>query len=280
MQFWKKVADIDRRWIYLMVAIAVVFPMVVVMQFPVELTPEARQLFEAIDSLPDSSVVMLTFDYYPSAMAETRPMSIAALRHMFSKNMKVVTLSNIPLGGPTIAEDVTREIAGEYGKVYGVDFVNLGYRANYVAVMHGLASSIESIFKADFTGHNLRDLPMMDKIKNYKDIKFIFVVADNATIDYWISIVNAQYGVPVGGGVTAVVAPKMYAFVEAKQLTGLLGGMKGAAEYEKMVKLAGSATRGMDSQSLVHLLIIFFVIVGNVAYFATRGKDKKGVSNG
>nr|MBN2278275.1 hypothetical protein [candidate division Zixibacteria bacterium] len=274
MKFWDRVANIDRRWIYLMVAAAVFFPMIVVMKFPVELTPETRQLFNAIDSLPDSSVVMLTFDYYPSAMAETRPMSEAALRHMFSKNMKVVTLSNIPLGGPTIAESVTRAIAKEYGKVYGVDYVNLGYRANYVAVMHGLASSIESIFKSDFTGTSLKDLPLMDHVKNYRDIKFIFVVADNATIDYWISIVNAQYGVPVGGGVTAVVAPKMYAFVEARQLTGLLGGMKGAAEYEKMVKIAGSATRGMDSQSLVHLLIIFFVIVGNISFFITRRKDK------
>ncbi|RKX30756.1 MAG: hypothetical protein DRP46_04760 [Candidatus Zixiibacteriota bacterium] len=274
MGFWDKVSNIDRRWIYLMVAVATFFPMIVVMQFPVELTPEAVQLYEAIDNLPDSSVVMLTFDYYPSAMAETRPMSIAALRHMFSKDMKVVTVSNIPLGGPTIAEDVTRSIAKEYGKEYGVDYVNLGYRANYVAVMHGLATSIESIFKADFTGTPLKDLPLMQDVKNYNDIEFIFVVADNATIDYWISIVNAQYNIPVGGGVTAVVAPKMYAFVEAKQLTGLLGGMKGAAEYERLVKISGSATRGMASQSLVHFLIIFFVIIGNVAYFVTRKHEK------
>jgi len=274
MGFWDKISNIDRRWIYLLVALATFFPMIFVMQFPVELTPEVIQLYEAIDSLPDSSVVMLTFDYYPSAMAETRPMSVAALRHMFSKDMKVVTVSNIPLGGPTIAEDVTRSVAKEYGKEYGVDFVNLGYRANYVAVMHGLASSIESIFKADFTGTSLKDLPMMNEIKNYEDMEFICVIADNATIDYWISIVNAQYGIPVGGGVTAVVAPKMYAFVEADQLTGLLGGMKGAAEYELLINQPGTATRGMDSQSLVHFLIIFFVIVGNIGFFATRKKSK------
>jgi len=275
MGFWDKLQHIDRRWIYLLVAIAVFVPMVVVMQFPVEITQEARQLFEAIDELPDSSVVMLTFDYYPSAMAETQPMSIAALRHMFSKDMKVVTLSNIPLGGPSIAERVTREIALEYNKEYGIDFVNLGYKANYVAVMHGLASSIEAIFPSDYSGTPLRDLPLMDKVKNYRDIEFIFVVADNATVDYWISIVNAQYGKPVGSGVTAVVAPKMYSFVDAGQMTGLLGGMKGAAEYERMIGINGSAIRGMDAQSLVHLLVIFFVIVGNVGFFMSRGKDGK-----
>lgn len=113
----------------------------------------------------------------------------------------------------------------------------------------------------------------METVKNYDDMKFIFVVADNATIDYWITIVNAQYGIPVGGGVTAVMAPKMYAFIESGQLTGMLGGMKGAAEYEKLVKKLGSATRGMDSQSLVHLLIIALVLIGNIGYFASRKKE-------
>ncbi len=273
--FWDKLQNIDRRWIYLLVGCAVLFPMIITMQFPVRLTPESRQLFNAIDRLPDSSVVMLTFDYYPSTLAETEPMSIAALRHMFKKNMKVITISNIPLGGPSIAERVTREIAKEYNKVYGVDFVNLGYKYGYVAVMQGLAGSIERIFPYDNTGHLLSDLPLMKKVKNYDDIKFIFVVADNATLDYWISIVNAQYGVPVGGGVTSVMAPKMYAYVESKQLTGLLGGMKGAAEYEIQLGIPGAATRGMNSQSLVHLVIMLFVVIGNIGYFVSRRNNRK-----
>ncbi len=274
MTFWDKISDIDRRWIYLLVAIAVLFPMIVVMRFPIEITPEARQLFQAIEDLPDSSIVMLTFDYYPSALAETEPMSRAALRHMFAKDMKVVTISNIPLGGPSIAERVTRMIAEEYDKEYGVDYVNLGYKYGYVAVMHGLADSIARIFPSDYSGTPLMELPLMQKVINYDDIEFIYCVADNATVEYWISIVNAQYGVPVGSGVTAVMAPKMYSFVESGQMTGLLGGMKGAAEYEKLAKKVEKATMGMDSQSLVHLLVIFLVLVGNAGFFVTRNKKK------
>jgi hypothetical protein len=274
MNFWEKLLGMDRRWVYFMVAISVIFPMLVVIKFPVELTPEAEELYNAVQSLPDSSSVFLTFDYYPSTLAETEPMSIAALNQMFRKNMKVVTMTTIPLGGPSIAERVTRKIAAKYGKVYGVDYVNLGYKANYVAVLKGMGSSIESIYPSDNSGTPLKDLPLMQKVKNYNDIKFIFIVADNGIVDYWISIVNAQFGVPVGAGMTAVMAPKMYPFVQAKQLTGLLGGMKGAAEYELLVNLEGTATRGMDAQSMVHLLIIFFVLVGNIAFFASRKKRK------
>ncbi|MCX6827420.1 MAG: hypothetical protein NTV06_09205, partial [candidate division Zixibacteria bacterium] len=194
MNFWNKISYLDRRWIYLLVAISVIFPMLVVVKFPVELTPEAEQLYNAVESLPDSSAIFLTFDYYPSTLAETEPMSIAVLNQMFRKNMKVITMTTIPLGGPSIAERVTRKLAAQYHKVYGVDYVNLGYKANYVAVLKGMGSSIESIYPADNSGTPLRNLPLMQRVKNYKDIKFIFAVADNGIVDYWISIVNAQFG--------------------------------------------------------------------------------------
>lgn len=275
MDIWEKLNAIDRRWIYLLMFISILVPTIFVVKFPIELTPEAEQLYNAVEELPDGSVIMLTFDYYASALAETEPMSIAALRHMWRKDMKVITLSNIPLGGPTIAERITRQIAEEYGKEYGIDFVNLGYKANYVAVMHGLADSIGFIFPTDYSGTPLAELPLMQEVINYDDMEFIYCIADNATVDYWVSIVNAQYNIPVGAGVTAVMAPKMYSFLEAGQMTGLLGGMKGAAEYEKMVGKPGTATIGMDAQSMAHLLIIFLVMVGNLGYFVTRNKAKK-----
>jgi hypothetical protein len=269
VNFWDRVKGLDRRWVYLMVALAVIWPFISPAKLPVSITPEARMLFDAVEALPDSSTVMLVFDYYPSTIAECQPMAIAALHHFFRKNCRVITLSNIPLGGPSMAEQVTRTLAGEYHKVYGIDYVNLGYKANYVAVLSGMGSSIESIFPADNSGTPLGELPLMRSVRNYREIAFIFEVADNATADYWVSIVHAQYGTPMGCGTTAVSAPKYYAFVSSGQFVGLLGGMKGAAEYEQLVHKPDRAVKGMDAQSLVHLLIIALVILG---HFAGRRK--------
>ena len=116
---------------------------------------------------------------------------------------------------------------------------------------------------------------MMDSIINYEQIAFVFEVADNATADYWVSIVNAGYGVPMGIGATAVMAPKYYAFVGSGQIVGLLGGMKGAAEYEILVEKPDAAFRGMDIQSLVHFMIIAFVIVGNLAFFVRKSRQRR-----
>lgn len=272
---WHKFAKLDRRWIYLSVAITVIIPLIWRVDIPISITPEARQIFDAIEALPDSSTVMLTFDYYASATPETEPSSRAALHHLFRKDCKVVTMTTIPLGGPAISERVTREIAALYDKEYGVDYINLGYKANYIAVLSGMGSSIETIYPADNSGVPLSRFPIMDNIKNYDDIDFIFVVSDNAIVDYWISIVNAQYHTPVGAAVTAVSAPKYFPMVSSGQMTGLLAGMKGAAEYEILVGERASAVKGMGAQSLVHFLIIFLVILGNVGYFVARSKDEK-----
>lgn len=278
MNFWEKMQQLDRRWVYLMVAIAVIIPFIVSAKFPISITPEAQMLFDAVEAVPDSSTVMVVFDYYPSTIAECEPMAITAVNHFFRKDCKIITLSNIPLGGPSMAERVTREIAVKYGKTYGQDFVNLGYKANYVAVLSGMGTSIASIFPADNSGTPLTQIPMMDSVTNYEQVAFIFEIADNATADYWVSIVNAQYGTPIGCGTTAVSAPKYYAFVGSGQFVGLLGGMKGAAEYEILAKEPGTATTGMGAQSLVHLLIIFLVIVGNVGFFLGRRANKEELS--
>jgi hypothetical protein len=275
IELFSKLKSIDRRYIFLFIGAAAFIPLIVPLSLPLGVTPSSQNLFNAVDSLKEGSVVMLTFDYYPSTLPETEPMSYAALRQLFQKNIKVITLTTIPLGALSVMEEVVNNVAREYHKVYGTDYVNLGYKYGYVAVMLGMGRNISDIFPRDNYDHKLEDLPLMREVKNYSDVDFIFVVSDNATVDYWVSLVNAQFGVPMGAGVTAVMAPKCYSYLQTKQLVGLLGGMKGAAEYEKLTKNPGRAMRGMDPQSIIHLLIIVFIVLGNVGYFVSKKQKEK-----
>lgn len=75
---------------------------------------------------------------------------------------------------------------------------------------------------------------------------------------------------------------KLYPYLQTKQLSGLLAGLKGASEYEHLVKEAGysegarRASRGMDALSTMHLVIIAFIILGNIGFFLSRWSAKKG----
>ena len=53
--------------------------------------------------------------------------------------------------------------------------------------------------------------------------------------------------------------------------------MKGASEYEQISGFKGMATAGMGAQSIVHLLLIIFIILANISYFYEKRKEKLGI---
>jgi hypothetical protein len=53
-----------------------------------------------------------------------------------------------------------------------------------------------------------------------------------------------------------------------------MGGLKGAAEYEKLIGHTEAATKAMDVQSIAHSVIVLFIIIGNIAFFASRRKKR------
>ena len=273
---WERMQHVDRRVIYTLIFISVIIPVLKPLHLPTLVTPETQAFFETVDSIPPESVVLFPFDFWPSTLAETEPMAVAGLRHCFGKDLYVVGLSNVGIGGPSIAERLLDSIGTEFGKTYGEDYVNLGYKAGYQSVLLGLGNDISAIFPTDHRGTRLDEIPLMQRVPNYDSVDFVLIVSDNAMVDDWVSLVNARYGLPMVAGVTAVMAPKMLSYVQANQLSGLLGGMKGAAEYEMLIGHVAKASAGMDAQSLIHLLIILFIVLGNLGHVMTRRRKERG----
>ena len=71
-------------------------------------------------------------------------------------------------------------------------------------------------------------------------------------------------------------AAEYYAFLQTGQFVGMLGGMKGGAEYEEInetrleVKVRRVASIAMDAQNAVHIFIIVIVIMGNISFFVLK----------
>ena len=115
----------------------------------------------------------------------------------------------------------------------------------------------------------------MDGVRNFDNIDLIISLsAGDPGVREWIMIAQGRYGKKVAGGVTAVSAPAFYPYLNAGQLQGLIGGMKGAAEYETMLQTSGTASRGMDAQSIAHGLIIFFILFANFFYLIGKRRKK------
>jgi len=275
MGLLEKFLQIDRRWIFLAIAIAVVVPFFLPMGLPVVVTKPVRDLYNAVDAIPpNSEPLFISVDYAPSTIPELDPMTLAVLRHAFSKDIRVVALTLDP-AGYGLAERALESVAREYGKERNKDYVYLGFQPGIAAVVLGMGTDIKGVFPEDAYGTPLSEIPMMDGIRNYDQIPLLITMASSGVIEAWVIYAHQPYGARIGAGVTAVMATDYYPFLDTGQLVGLLGGMRGAAEYEELIKHPDAGVRGMDSQSVIHVLIIVLIVLGNIAYFGSKKRSQE-----
>jgi hypothetical protein len=277
MSWAEKVLQVDRRWIFLAIAIAVTIPFFLPLGLPVVTTPPVQSLYDAVDELePNAAPLLLSIDYAPATLPELEPMSMAILRHCFEKDVNVVVMTLHP-AGYGLAERAVMNAAAEFDAVYGEDYAFLGFQPGVSAVILGMGINIRNVFPADAYGVPVDDLPLMQSVRNYDDIPLVISLAGWSAAEAWVYFAHQPYRQTVGAGVTAVMATDFYPYLNAGQLVGLLGGMRGAAEYEGLIQRPDQGTRGMDSQSVIHLLIIVLIAIGNAAYFISRrGKAPSG----
>ena len=264
---------IDRRIIFIFVALAVIIPSFLRVSFPITVSQPTRSIYDFIDELPAESTILMAFNYGPSSLAELEPMAAAVLRHCFRKKVRVIgmTLFNV---GARLGDRVMSDTAAEMGAVDGEDHVFLGFRPGGALVILGMGTAIDSVFDADYRGKPLSEIPMMQDVKNYDQIALVLDLASSATPGEWIKYTITKYNQQVAAGVTGVMISELYPFIQTGQLVGLMPGLSGAAQYEKLIDTPEKGTAGMSVQSFVHLLIFALVVIGNVAFFIQRRRTQ------
>ena len=270
MSWTRRVLSLDRRLIFILVGVGTALPLLFPVNLPIAVTPRVQAAHDVIDNLKPGSTVLLALDFEPDVMAELLPMSKAVLRHCFQKNLKVIVLTLYP-AGPGLCEQAIRSASEAEKKVRNVDYVFLGYKSGFQTVMIGIGESIRQQFPVDFYHTPLDSIPVMRGVDSYKQIDLVVNLTASSGADYWIQFAATRYRKPLVLGTTAVMATDYYPYLSSRQVLGLIGGMKGAAEYERIMDLFGDARRGMDAQSMVHVIVALLVILGNVAYLATKG---------
>jgi len=244
---------------------------------PLGSSKPVKQFHDAIAALPEGSIVLMSCDYDPGGKPEMVPMTRTAFRQLMERHCRVV-ITCLWTGGSGLVDATIESMAQEmraegHDIVYGRDYVDLGYKAGYEAVMVLMGKGIANAFPQDQRANVTASLPLMHEVRDYSS----FALLVNISAGYpgtkeWVQQVNSRFHLPMVSACTAVSAPEYYPYLQAGQLHGLLGGMAGAAEYEILVGAPGLATRGMDAQSLAHLFIAFMIILGNLAFLAGSKK--------
>ena len=280
--------SLDRRIIFLIVGLSVLIPLLKPewIDLPIRSTPESQIVFDEINKLNAGDKMLLSFEYSPSTKPEIHPMAIAILKHLYAKNIQVYGFALWP-DGNFMSTEAFSEVSDDYDKKYGVDYVNLGYKPGGEAVIKGIASDIRTLYPVDLQGTSINDIPMMEDVVNIEDFDFVFSLsAGFPGSKEWVQYACDPKNIPLSTGCTSIQVTDIMPYVENNQIRGILAGMPGAAEYESLVEAElqkmeisgkpGEASGMMAAQSIAHVVIVLFIIFGNISYFITRKKNRKG----
>ena len=266
----QRLLRIDRRIIFLLVALLTLTFILHPVGLALRVSPEVRSVYEYVDKLPEGAAFLLSMDFDPASKPELAPMAVALLRHAFARKLRVMVMT-LWVTGAGLAESIVTAAAKEAGKVSGQDYVFLGFTPGSVNVIINMGQDLAKAFPKDQYGKPLGELPMMQGIKSLRDVQYMISLgAGSPGVEAWYVYGKEKYGFELGGGVTAVSAAGLYPLLQTGQINGLMGGLRGAAEYEALLGRRGKATAGMDAQSATHLLIIVLILIGNIGYLAGR----------
>jgi hypothetical protein len=245
MTLSERMLKIDRRIIFLVIGLCTLLPLLYPVGLPIKISPEVRSIYDYIESLPERSVFLLSIDFDPASKPELHPQGMA--------------------------DQLLTQVAQEAGKENGKDYVFLGWSPGGTAVIINMGQDLYTAFPSDYSGKATKGIPVLEGVQSLKDVAYaISLGAGNPGVEAWYVFGKDKYKFELGGGCTGVIAPGLYPLLRSGQINGLIGGLRGAAEYESLVGQKGRAVAGMDAQSATHFAIIILVAICNLFYFSLR----------
>lgn len=264
----EKLLYLDRRIIYLVILLSVLLPLWLPLGLPIDPTAPVRAAYDRVEKLPEGSLILISADYGPSTAVELHPVVMAMCQQAMKHNQKVAFMALYPEGQALSNAAIASLVRMFPDKKYGVDFVNLGYKAGNEAPLVSMGLDFRSQFPTDIKGTPLSDIPMLSRVTQLDQFALVatFSAGYPGAMEH-IRTTATQYKRPLVVVATAVMTPQYFPYYESKQIVGMIGGLQGAAEYEQLAGVEGTAIAGMDQQSCAHFTIAGLIVLSNLMSF-------------
>lgn len=274
---FEKMRSISRGWIYAGFLIVTLLPLMFPIPFPVEVSATTQAMYDAVDALKPGDTVLYSAEFSADMSAELYPGFFAVFEHMMSKPGVKVVLMATSTDGPMFIQKML-DTANLSGKKYGEDIANFGYLGGGESSLAAICQDFQKTFPRDYYGADVASLPATQNIKKATD--FALIINDSAGglgPVGWIRQANTAFGVKVATILGQDMALSAYPYIGSGQLVGLLAGLRGAAEYERIAGTVGKGTAGMGAQSTAAIYFMLLLVLANIGYWGTRsGRAGRG----
>jgi len=281
VELFARLQDIDRRILYVLLAISVSLPFLVAAPVPqAAQSPQTQGFYKTIEDLAAdpqrrNKLVILSTNFSASTAAENRTQTETMMRHLMRRRIRFAIFSFDPQGR-LLAQQTAERLQGRYGYVYGRDYVNWGFRpvGAFVNIVKAMVRDIPGAIGTDHRGTKLAELSAMKGVRGVDDIGAVIEISGSNSLPIWLQFFQrtGKTPVPTLFACTAVMAPEAFPFLKSGQLQGMLVGLKGAIEYEGLLGERGFATKASASLSYSHFLIVALIVLGNIGMWAARAR--------
>ena len=94
----EKLLAIDRRFIFLVIFLALSIPIFFGLKIDIKVTDEVKIFYDNVSSLPSGSRIMVACDYDPGSEPELQPMAEAGFRYFIENKLRFVIIGLWPQG--------------------------------------------------------------------------------------------------------------------------------------------------------------------------------------
>ncbi len=267
MDWLKRIGTIDRRVIYVVIALSVILPKFMPLGLPISISPMTRQAYDTVEKLNPGDLMIQVIDFSVGYRADLWAATNVIIEHAASRKAAVALVA-MQRDGPVMCDELVQLWTAK-GLKYGETIVNLGYLPGLETGVAALARDFQKTLTKDSYGKAITEISMLAGVTDAKAFKLISVSVSNSGLE-WVKQVQGPFGTPVIFLAGTMLVPQYTAYLQSGQLKGMLKGVSGAAEYETLTKKPAEATAAMEVQSLAHLVMIAFIVMGNLAYVAGR----------
>jgi hypothetical protein len=269
----EKLGGLHWFWVGGIILVMIIIPTLRPLGLPISTEQWTVDAYNAIITAPKDKVIIWEDEWAITGAAEAESAHTALMRIMFANKIPFVMYAQ-SADTPNLQVYITN-IVKKYpeaqGKVYGVDWVQLGLLPGGEGAIPLLAENTHAAFKTDYFGTPLDQLPLMNKLNSYKDVSLVISGSSSQT---WIETPVRQwyikYNVPIVSYTLTGGTVLSSTYYPNKGVIGIIEGGRGGAELEFLGKVFGVGQAQSDAKTLAFLTVAAWIIVGNISYFGSR----------
>jgi hypothetical protein len=273
-------AEYEDSILYLIAIIVAIFPLLISIGIPIDISPMTQEYHDHIESLSDDAIVYVELYTGIRGWFAQGQSDVAALKHITRKikagDVKGVVIGTTSPEGPVVLPFSSKVIGGANlweELEYGTQWVWLGWIPGYETAQASMLLDFRGTVPTDKAGTSIDDIPLLDGIEKMEDFDMIIVSLYGGQEAYIRQWSGRKPIFMMDCGVSHRTASMAY---YPDQIKGFMTPVRQTAEYEKLLGAPGLATALTEAQLLLQFYGIATILASSGYYWYRRFTGKEG----